>query len=457
VVDVSGSVQEDISVAASQLHDTGTIHFDDADFTDLSSVTHQFISAVASTGASISSALDAALRNLAQTFTISGPGVVSPASGGQIDWQFNLSNALTQYLAAGETITVTYRITATDDSGYGSANGANAGNANSQDVVITISGTTDVPVTAVVDTYGQDTAGPARGEINLGLAQFNGDYTESGIIRFADVDLTDRPVGAWAFVGAVFSKADTTSFDSARWSVNSRDQATTLSSLQSGTFAGGWAFKLDPAVGNSNSGAVNWTYQTSQLATAFLRSGETAELTYRVSVDDGHGGVRSEDVIVLIRANSPPQALNDAATVKEDGGTTAIATGNLTANDPDLESDPLSISEIRLGALEGSGSSGVILPALGGQPLFSNPGTGTTPVLAKLSLLNPSFGRFEAGESSGITLISGDNSSEIVLSASWSRLNDYLQSPGFKLTINPEVRDPVVFSAELFQQVNNSH
>ncbi|MBM5820575.1 MAG: hypothetical protein FJ070_10915, partial [Cyanobacteria bacterium K_DeepCast_150m_m2_101] len=168
--------------------------------------------------------------------------------------------------------------------------------------------------------------------------------------------------------------------------------------------------------------------------------------------NDGNGGVRTEDVIILIRANSPPQAVNDAASVKEDGGTNAIATGNLVANDPDLEGDPLSISAIRLGVVEGAGSTGVIVPTLGTANLFSDPGTGNTVVMARLQLLDPNQGRFEAGESAGITIINGDDSSSIVISGSWSRLNSYLLSPGFKLSINPGIRDAVGFSAALFQQ-----
>jgi VCBS repeat-containing protein len=174
-------------------------------------------------------------------------------------------------------------------------------------------------------------------------------------------------------------------------------------------------------------------------------------------VDDGNGGVRTEDAVILIRANSPPQAINDVATVQEDGGTSAIATGNLVANDPDLEGDPLSILEIRPGSVEGAGSFGVIMPTLGTANLFSDPGTGSAAVMARVQLSDPSQGRFEAGESAGITIISGDNAGSIVLSGTWNRLNSYLQSPGFKLSINPDVRDPVAFSAELFQQVNSSN
>ena len=38
---------------------------------------------------------------------------------GSIAWDFSVANSLTQYLADGETVTATYTITVTDDSGTG--------------------------------------------------------------------------------------------------------------------------------------------------------------------------------------------------------------------------------------------------------------------------------------------------------------------------------------------------
>ena len=58
-----------------------------------------------------------------------------------------VANDLTQYLAAGETVTVTYTITVTDDSGTGN-------NSTTQDVTIVITGTNDAPAITVVDVDG---------------------------------------------------------------------------------------------------------------------------------------------------------------------------------------------------------------------------------------------------------------------------------------------------------------
>ena len=91
-----------------QLQSSGSITFTDLDLTDTSNVTRSFISATPSAGASISTALDTALQDIANSFTISGDGVGSAAHSGQVDWTFSIDNALTQYLAADQSIAVTY-------------------------------------------------------------------------------------------------------------------------------------------------------------------------------------------------------------------------------------------------------------------------------------------------------------------------------------------------------------
>ena len=99
-----------------QLQSSGSITFTDLDLTDTSDVTRSFSSAVDSTGASLSDALNTALQNIDSAFTISGAGVGSAAHSGTINWNFSIDNALTQYLATDQSIDVTYTISITDDS-----------------------------------------------------------------------------------------------------------------------------------------------------------------------------------------------------------------------------------------------------------------------------------------------------------------------------------------------------
>ena len=157
--EVAGAVTEDGTTIANNpnttatengayLTDSGSITFTDLDLTDRSLVTASYLSAtVTSASGSVISALSTALQNLTDTFKISGAGVDSAAHNGTVNWSFALDNTLVQYLAAGETITATYRITVTDDSGAANAS-------RTQDVMVTITGTNDQPTITVVDVTG---------------------------------------------------------------------------------------------------------------------------------------------------------------------------------------------------------------------------------------------------------------------------------------------------------------
>ena len=78
------------------LTSSGSIRFEDLDLTDTSLVTRSYSSATPSNGASISTALDAALQDIANSFTISGAGVDDRANNGLVQWDFSIDNALTQ-------------------------------------------------------------------------------------------------------------------------------------------------------------------------------------------------------------------------------------------------------------------------------------------------------------------------------------------------------------------------
>ena len=108
----SGNVTEDVSLVADNpitptvesdqyLTTSGSFTFDDVDLTDLSTVTVAYGSAVASSGATVSSALATALSNLTNAFRISGDGVGNNAHAGTVNWTFAIDNTLTQYLEIG--------------------------------------------------------------------------------------------------------------------------------------------------------------------------------------------------------------------------------------------------------------------------------------------------------------------------------------------------------------------
>ena len=457
------SVAEDSALLADELTASGNLNFSDLDLTDFSLLSRAFVSATPSSGASVSSSLLLALEDLDASFVLEGDGASTAAHDGSATWSFTVDNALTQYLAAGEWIDVVYRVSVTDDSGFVVSSDNDELHSSSRDVTLRINGTNDAPVVYVVDADNNEFIDLPQASINLSLAAVTGDYQESGILRFRDVDFTDRPTATFTLTDVEFFMADTTAFDAARWSVNSvdgvlLDEATSTSQLVNGHFDG-QAFSLlsDPA--NTNVGDVAWAYETDAASTAFLQTGEKAVLTYTISFSDDNGAISSQDVEIHVSANAPPLAVDDLASVREDAGFAEVAHGDLTANDTDLEGDPLSVSEIRFGAVEGSGVSGTVHPALTGLT-FMDPSTGSTPVMARLDV-DPAFGHFEAGEYAGITIVDGDNTNSLILSGTWSDINAYLQSPWFKFTLyayednspdaNSAIRDIVQIQGQLHQ------
>ena len=109
-----------------------------------------------------------------------------------MDWNFALDNSLVQYLAAGETITATYRISGTDDSGTPSATAT-------QDVTVTITGSNDAPTittaiedikfTRAGDPSSQDLA--ASGSLSLSSDMIVHDFL-TAIVQIIDIDLQSQ-------------------------------------------------------------------------------------------------------------------------------------------------------------------------------------------------------------------------------------------------------------------------
>ena len=63
-----------------------------------------------------------------------------------------------------------------------------------------------------------------------------------------------------------------------------------------------------------NTGTVNWTYTVNDSAVQFLAAGQTLTQTYRVTVDDGHGGAKSQNVTVTINGVNEAPTLSSSDT-----------------------------------------------------------------------------------------------------------------------------------------------
>ena len=87
-----------------------------------------------------------------------------------LTWDFNSGSEAFDFLATGETLILTYTVSATDDDGTPLS--------DTETVTVTITGTNDAPVI----TGGPDTSG---------LTETDAALTDSGTLTVSDVDTTD--------------------------------------------------------------------------------------------------------------------------------------------------------------------------------------------------------------------------------------------------------------------------
>src|SRR5260221_20929 len=99
--------------------------------------------------------------------------MVAGFSVDQDSWDYSSSQNL-DFLRAGETITFSYSVVATDDSGAGNAASA------ATTVTITITGTNDQPTLTIADTSGAMNEGNGAATLS-----------DSGALSFADLDTHD--------------------------------------------------------------------------------------------------------------------------------------------------------------------------------------------------------------------------------------------------------------------------
>ncbi|MFT4109309.1 beta strand repeat-containing protein, partial [Propionicimonas sp.] len=146
----------------------------------------------------------------------------------------------------------------------------------------------------------------------------------TGTIHFTDIDLTDRPTAS--ITAQTVTWLDT-------------DQTTHLTLTPDETAALEHALTLQQA-GNTNNGAIGWTYSIADGSLDFLGQGQTAKVVSTITLNDGHGGTDTAQVTVTIAG------ANDAPVISAKSGDSTganltetnaglTATGSLTVSDAD--------------------------------------------------------------------------------------------------------------------------
>ncbi|HEY1026992.1 MAG TPA: retention module-containing protein, partial [Pseudomonas sp.] len=167
----SGTLAERADGAADEnsgnLTTSGSIGFSDADLSNTHSVTTQLVSARDGNDNDVS-----ALGNLGALISDAATG----DGQGSVQWNYSVAAGALDYLGAGETLTLVYRVTVTDSSGA----------PVSRDVTITLTGSNDVPVvTGVATTLTNEDASA----YSLDLLQHVSDEDANDVLSVGNVTL----------------------------------------------------------------------------------------------------------------------------------------------------------------------------------------------------------------------------------------------------------------------------
>ncbi|WP_458374878.1 beta strand repeat-containing protein [Pseudomonas laurylsulfatiphila] len=253
--DTTGAMNEGNGTAT--LSDSGALSFADLDSNDIVTVSQTANNDIAWSGGTLGAAQAAAL--------------VAGFSVDQTGWNYSSSENL-DFLSVGETISFSYTVVASDDSGAGNATSA------PQTVTITLTGTNDQPTLTINDTTGAMNEGNGTATLS-----------DSGALSFADLDSND-----------IVTVSQTANNDIA-WSGG------TLGAAQAAALVAG--FSVDQ---------TGWNYSSSENLD-FLRAGETISFSYTVVASDDSGAGN---------ATSAPQTVTITLTGTNDAPVLSFATGN---------------------------------------------------------------------------------------------------------------------------------
>jgi VCBS repeat-containing protein len=281
------------------LSDTGTFTVTDLDLTD--NVTAA-VDAVVVTGTGASS-VPAGLSNATlRSFLSVTPTAILNGSQttNTLTWNFNSGSEAFNFLATGETLVLTYTVSATDDDGSPLS--------DTEIVTVTITGTNDVPLI----TVGSGDSAAAT------LTETNSSLTSSGTLTVSDLDLTDL---VSSNVTGVVASGTTAGLGS--------NYAALLSMLTS------TANVLDATELNDK---LTWNFNSSGQAFDYLATGESLTLTYTIEVEDSQGAIDTQLVTITITGTADAPVITggpDTSSLTETN-TGLSDTGNFTVTDLDL-------------------------------------------------------------------------------------------------------------------------
>jgi VCBS repeat-containing protein len=333
------------------LTDSGTFTVTDLDLTDNVTAAVDSV-AVSGTGAT---SVPGSLNNATlQSFLSVTPTAIldNTQTTATLTWNFNSDTEAFNFLADGETLVLTYTVSATDDDGVPLS--------GTETVTVTITGTNDSPNITVE-------AGDSAAE---SLTETNTTLTSSGTLTVADIDLTDIVTSN---VTGVVASGTTTGLGS--------NNAALLAMLTS------TAGVLDAS---ELSDTLTWNFNSASEAFDYLATGESLTLTYTIEVTDSQGATASQNVVITVNgtADAPvitdgPDSVGLAVT-----GVGLTSSGSLTVTDLDRSDvvtatvDAVVVSGTGASSAPGSLDNATVASFLSISPTTILDGTQTTAALA---------------------------------------------------------------------------
>ncbi|HMM92170.1 VCBS domain-containing protein [Bradyrhizobium sp.] len=322
---------------------SGTISFTDVDLTDrpVASAAFASFSYLNACGVNVTSHLTG--KQLEAIAAIDGPLAVVQAAdntnNGSASWSYSAADGAFDFLADGEILTLTY--TATVDDAHGGV--------VTKPITITITGSND---TAEITSDPQI-------EIISEKASSHGSEapdTATGAITFVDPDLSDTHQIKITGVHALG----------------------VTSGLANGTVQLSWLTlgALSDAT-NGVQGSQHWSFSAPDSNFDYLAKGESVTLTYTVEIDDKHGGVVSQDVVVTINgSNDAPEIAAIAQTGLTERTDSEPLTTTIPVNFTDLDLSDVGHTAVITGAVASGVTAGLGLDAAALMALVT-PGTVT--------------------------------------------------------------------------------
>ncbi len=292
----------------------GDLLFTDVDLSDTHTVSTT-VSAAVSGGGAIPLSNAALLAAFATSLQDSTGHLL-----GEVDWNFALPNDSTNFLGAGQTLTLTYHVAVSD----------NAGGSATQDVTVTILGTNH----PVVITSAPESASVTELADTTGSAAIDTTATvPAGTLNFSDADTGDT------HTVAVSLGSETWSGGPAIPAATQADLATALTTT------------LHDSTG-TGTGGVDWNFGLTDQDFDFLAANETLSINYNVKVSDASTSSTQTVTVTVMGANDVPVITSgpEAATVAEQPNTIGssapdTASSTLAFSDPDLsDSHQVSVS-----------------------------------------------------------------------------------------------------------------